>query len=168
MRTKVILCATLVWVFSSIALAQVYVDYNHGVDFTKFKTYAWGSNPDAMQGSILMQNAQNAINSQLAAKGLQMVEQSQHPDLIVVTKNGMKQQTSYDAWGTGGGWRWGGGMASITPETQDVGTLVVDIYDANGKQMIWRGMAQDTLSTKSSKNEKTVEKDVEKMFKKFP
>ena len=167
MRTKVIVCATLAWAFSSIALAQVYVDYNHAVDFTKFKTYAWGSNPEAMQGSILMQNAQDEINSHLAAKGLQMVQESQHPDLIVVTKNGMKQQTSYDAWGTGG-WGWGGGMASITPETQDVGTLVVDIYDANGKKMIWRGMAQDTLSTKSSKNEKKVDKDIEKMFKQFP
>ena len=167
MRTKVILYATLVWVMSSIALAQVYVDYNHAVDFTKFKTYAWGSNPEAMQGSILMQNAQDEINSHLAAKGLQMVQESQHPDLIVVTKNGMTPQTSYDAWGSGGG-GWGGGMASITPETQDVGTLVVDIYDANGKKMIWRGMAQDTLSTKSSKNEKKINKDIEKMFKNFP
>ena len=167
MRTKPIVCAVLVWVFSSIALGQVYVDYNHGVDFAKFKTYAWGSNPESMQGSILMQNAEQEINSQLVGKGLQMVQESQHPDLIIVTKNGMKQQTSYDAWGSGG-WRWGGGMASITPETEDVGTLVVDIFDANAKQMIWRGMAQDTLSTKSSKNEKKVDKDIEKMFKQFP
>ena len=79
----------------------------------------------------------------------------------------MKQQTSYDAWGTGG-WRWGGGMGEITPETSEEGTLVVDIFDANGKQMIWRGISQGTLSTKGSKNEKEITKAIEKMFKKYP
>jgi hypothetical protein len=59
-------------------------------------------------------------------------------------------------------------MASITPETSDVGTLVVDIYDAQGKKMIWRGISQGTLSTKGSKNEKEMNKAVEKMFKKYP
>jgi len=59
-------------------------------------------------------------------------------------------------------------MASVTPETSDVGTLVVDIYDANGKQMIWRGISQDTLSTKGSKNEKEMNKAIEKMFKQYP
>jgi hypothetical protein len=100
-------------------------------------------------------------------KGLQMVQESQNPDLIVVASGGMKQQTAYNAWGTGG-WRWGGGMAEITPETFDTGTLVVDIYDASGKRMIWRGISQGTLSTKSSKNEKEMNKAVEKLFKHFP
>ena len=95
------------------------------------------------------------------------LRESQNPDLIVVMSSGLKQQTSYNAWGTGG-WRWGGGMASITPETSDVGTLVVDIYDANGKQMIWRGISQDTMSTKGSKNEKEMNKAIDKMFKQYP
>ena len=102
-----------------------------------------------------------------AAKGLRKVEESQHPDLIVVTSSGLKQQTSYNAWGTGG-WRWGGGMATVTPETTTVGTLVVDIYDANGKQMIWRGISKDTLSNKGEKNEKEMNKDIAKMFKQYP
>lgn len=171
MKAKFTLCATLISLLSVVALAEtVYVDYNHTVDFTKFKTYAWGqnSNPNAIQDSILMQSAQQAIDSQLTAKGLQKVQESQNPDLIVVASSGMKQQTSYNAWGTGG-WRWGGGgMASITPETTNVGTLVVDIYDANGKRMIWRGISQGALSNKGEKNEKELNKSVDKMFKKFP
>jgi hypothetical protein len=171
MKTKVTLCATLIIMFSAIALAQtVYVDYNHNIDFTKFRTYAWGqgANPNAIRDSILLQSAQQAIESQLNAKGLQKVQESENPDLILVTSSGLKQQTSYDAWGTGG-WRWGGGgMASVTPETTNVGTLVVDIYDANGKKMIWRGISQGALSNKGEKNEKKMEKAIEKMFKKYP
>jgi Domain of unknown function (DUF4136) len=156
MKIRITLCVTFICVLSAIATAQtVYVDYNHNVDFKNFKTYAWGqsANPNAIDDSILAQNAQQAIDSQLAAKGLQKVEESQHPDLIVVTSNGMNQQTSYNAWGTGG-WRGGGGMGSITPETTNVGTLVVDLYDANGKQMIWRGISQGTLSNKSREKRK--------------
>lgn len=170
MRTKINCCAVLVCLLSTVVLAQsVYVDYNHAIDFSKFKTYAWGQgpNPNAIQDSILLQSAQTEINSQLGMKGLQMVQESQNPDLVVVMSSGMKQQTSYNAWGTGG-WRWGGGMASVTPETSDIGTLVVDIYDANGKQMIWRGISQDTLSMKGTKNEKELNKAINKMFKQYP
>lgn len=170
MRTKINCCAVLVCLLSTVVLAQsVYVDYNHAIDFSKFKTYAWGQgpNPNAIQDSILLQSAQTEINSQLGMKGLQMVQESQNPDLVVVMSSGMKQQTSYNAWGTGG-WGWGGGMASVTPETSDIGTLVVDIYDANGKQMIWRGISQDTLSMKGTKNEKELNKAINKMFKQYP
>jgi hypothetical protein len=170
MKTRFTCCMFLSCLLPIAAAAQtVYVDYNHDVDFMKFKTYAWGqgANPNAIQDSILLQNAQQEINSQLTLKGLQVVQESQHPDLIVVTSSGLKQQTSYNAWGTGG-WAWGMGMASVTPETTDVGTLVVDIYDANGKKMIWRGISQGTLSRKGSKNEKEMNKAVEKMFKQYP
>lgn len=170
MKAKTTLCVMLMCLFAGFAAAQtVYVDSNHNVDFTKFKTYAWGqgANPNAIKDSLLAQSAQQEIDSQLSAKGLRKVQESEHPDLIVVTSSGMKQQTSYNAWGTGG-WRFGGGMGEVTPETTNIGTLVVDIYDANGQKMIWRGVAQDTLSNKGEKNEKNLSKAITKMFKKYP
>ena len=56
----------------------------------------------------------------------------------------------------------------MTQETTNIGTLVVDIYDANGQKMIWRGMSQGTLSNKGEKNQKEISKAVEKMFKQYP
>ena len=171
MKIQIICSVGLVLLLVSMAAAQkVYVDYNHGTDFKRFKTYAWGQgqHPNSIQDSIMLQNVQQEINSQVSGKGLQMVQENQSPDLIVVLSIGMKQQTSYEAWGTGDGWRMGGGTGQITPETSNVGTLVVDLYDANAKRMVWRGMAQDTLSSKSSKNEKQVSKAIDKMFKQYP
>jgi len=49
-----------------------------------------------------------------------------------------------------------------------VGTLVVDMLDANTKNLIWRGVASDTLSNNNDKNTKKLDKDVEKMFQHFP
>jgi len=59
-------------------------------------------------------------------------------------------------------------MASISPETSDIGTLVVDLYDANGKQMIWRGIAQNALSSKGSKNAKELNRAIDQVFKQYP
>ena len=56
----------------------------------------------------------------------------------------------------------------MTEQDYKVGTLVVDLYDAKTKQLIWRGSAENTLSDKATKNEKNLDKGVTKMFKAFP
>ena len=48
------------------------------------------------------------------------------------------------------------------------GSLVVGLVDASGKDMVWRGMATGTLSDTSEKNERKLNKVINKMFKKYP
>jgi hypothetical protein len=144
MKTRLLTLGALFLIMVLPSLAQqAYADYNHATDFTQFHTYAWGQGPNANQiaNSFLAQRAQSAVNSQLQAKGLTLVQESQNPDLIVIGSGGLKQQTTYNAWGTGG-WRFGGGMASVTPETNVIGTLVIDIYNTKGKVLVWRGFVQ--------------------------
>ena len=85
-----------------------------------------------------------------------------------VTQNHQTLNTFYD--GFGGGRRWGGGFgdSTTTTNTYKVGTLVVDLFDAKTKTLIWRGSSSDTLSDKSDKNIKNLDKGVRKMFDHFP
>jgi len=94
-----------------------------------------------------------------------MVQEDQKPDLIVTSNGGMQEQTSYSAWGMRG---IGGGMGGITPEQNVEGTMIVNLYDAKNQTLIWRGIAQDTLSNKGNKNQEMVGKAVQKMFKQWP
>ena len=167
MRTRLAACTVAICLISSIAAAQqVSVNYNHNQSFAQYHTYAWGSNnANQVQNSILAQVAQQDINSALQGKGLRMVQENQNPDLIVTGNGGMRQQTSYSAWGMRG---IGGGMGGITPEQNVVGTLVVDLYDAKGQSLVWRGIAQDTLNNNGSKNQQMLQKAVTKMFKQWP
>ncbi len=114
MKTRFALCAMLLCIASTIALGQqVSVNYNHNQSFAQYHTYAWGSeNANRIQNSILAQVAQQDINSAMQSKGLQMVQESQNPDIILTANGGMRQQTSYSAWGMRG---IGGGMGGITP-----------------------------------------------------
>ena len=49
-----------------------------------------------------------------------------------------------------------------------VGTLVVDIFNAKSKQLVYRGTATDELSDKPEKNAKKLAKASDKLFKDFP
>jgi hypothetical protein len=46
--------------------------------------------------------------------------------------------------------------------------MVVDIFNAKDKKLVFRGVGQDEVSDKPEKNEKKIEKAAEKMFKNFP
>ena len=167
MKTKVAFCAMLLCIASTIAVGQqVSVNYNHDASFAQYHTYAWGSNNDnQIQNSILTQVAQQDINTAMEGKGLQMVQESQNPDLILTASGGMKRQTSYSAWGMRG---IGGGMGGISPEQSVEATLIVDLYDAKTKSLVWRGIGQNTLNNNGNKNQEMVEKAVQKMFKQWP
>jgi hypothetical protein len=167
MKTRFALCAMLVCIASAVALGQqVSVNYNHSQSFAAYHTYAWGAdNANQGQNSILAQVAVQDIDSALQGKGWQKVEPGQNPDVIVTASGGMKQQTSYSAWGMRG---IGGGMGGITPEQNVIGTLIVDIYDAKNQSLIWRGIGQNTLDNNGSKNQQMVQRAIAKMFKQWP
>ena len=167
MKTRLAFCAMLVCVTSAVAFGQqVSVNYNHGASFSNYHTYAWATNnANQIQNSILAQVAQQDINSAMQGKGLAMVQESQNPDLIITANGGMKQQTSYTAWGMRG---IGGGMGGITPQQNVEGTMIIDLYDAKSQSLVWRGIAQDTLSNNGNKNQQLVQKAVQKMFKQWP
>jgi len=167
MKTKFALCMMLVCITSAVAVGQqVSVNYNHSQSFSSYHTYAWGSNnTNQIQNSILAQAAQQDIDSAMQGKGLQKVQESQNPDLILLASGGMKQQTSWSAWGMRG---IGGGMGGITPQQNVEATLIVDLHDTKSQSLVWRGIAQDTLSNNGNKNQQMVQKAIQKMFKQWP
>jgi hypothetical protein len=167
MKIKSAVFALLLCAGSAVALAQqVSVNYNHSQSFSQFHTYAWGSNnQNQIQNSILAQVAQQDIDSAMQAKGFQKVQESQNPDLILLASGGMRQQTSWSAWGMRG---IGGGMGGITPQQNVEATLIVDLHDTKTQSLIWRGIAQDTLSNNGDKNQKIVQSAISKMFKQWP
>jgi hypothetical protein len=167
MKIRTAVSALLLCVAATIATAQqVSVNYNHSASFSQYHTYAWGSqNANQIQNSILAQVAQQDLNTAMQGKGFSMVQESQNPDIILTANGGMRQETSYSAWGMRG---IGGGMGGITPEQNVEGTMIVDLYDAKTKSLIWRGIAQNTLNNNGNKNQEMVEKAVQKMFKQWP
>ena len=147
---------------------QVKTDYDRTADFTHYKTYSWEK--VQTQNPLWVSRIKEAVNSALAAKGWTEASSGASVSIVAIemTRNQQTLDTFYN--GFGGGWRWGGGFgdATTTVDTYKVGTLVVDLFDANTKKLIWRGSSSDTLSDKSDKNITNLDKGVQKMFNHFP
>ena len=170
-RTAV--CTMLFLAMLGAAFAQhVQTDFDHKANFSQYKTYSWQEIKPA--NSLWDARIKNVVDAQLAAKGWTQVDSGGDVAVVAVktSKTQRTLQTFYDGFGGGWGWRrfGGGGFGDATTTEQDykVGTLVIDLYDAKTKQLIWRGSARDTLSDKATQNEKNLDKGVAKMFKKFP
>jgi hypothetical protein len=157
-----LLCAT-----ASFA-QQVKTDYDRSADFNQYKTYSWErvQTPDP----LWVDRIKEAVNADLTAKGLTQVNSGGEISIIAIEVNHNQQTLNTYYNNFGGGWRWGGGFgnSTTTTETYKVGTLVVDLFDAKSKKLIWRGSSSDTLSDKSDKNIKNLDKGVKKMFDHFP
>jgi hypothetical protein len=161
---------------SSVAMAQkVTVDWDKGTSFAGYKTYTWAQGTPA-QNPLMGNRIVEAIDAQLAAKGLQKVAPGGNPDLIVVYHAGRDTETRINTIDTGmygGGWGWwggyyGGGSSTTYVDKVQVGQLIVDMGDVKTKKYVWRGTANATIPSKPEKGEALINKAVTKMFAKFP
>jgi hypothetical protein len=172
MKTRLSAILLMVLLAATVTVAQkVNIDWDRGTDFSKFHTYAWQTSPDPAKG-LWPQRVIDGVNTQLQAKGFRLVDSN--PDLWVVYTSHIKKDqqvvgTGYNM-GPGWGWGWWGGPTTTTYNTYTYkeGTLVVDIADANGHTLLWRGTATDSVSDNSDKNIKTLNNAISKLFKNFP
>ena len=168
--TRISLGFALMMIIANATFAQkVTTDYNKTADFARYKTFMWIKEPKTTD-PLMRERVISDVNAALAAKGLKLV--TSNADICIAAHNATKEERSLNTFydGFGGGWRWGGGFGSSTTSvnTYEVGTLVVDIFDAKSKDAIWRGTSTKTLSDNPQKNADNLNKAVEKMFKDFP
>jgi Domain of unknown function (DUF4136) len=161
LRTSALIA--FVWLLPLAASAQkVSVDYDKDVDFSALSSYSWQPGQPA-PNSLIDKRIIAAIDRQLTAKGWTKVESA--PGAIVIYQAGIDVRRQLNGWSNGPRW---GAMGTVSVEEIRTGQLAVDIYDAATRQLVWRGLASDTISDKPEKNEKRMNEAVEKMFKQFP
>ena len=162
--------------FGSLVFAKVSVDFDHKADFTKYKTYAWMEGKGtAAPNPLTEKRIRRNIEAQLEAKGLKKTEGE--ADLQVVTHASADVRVAVDG-GTftyGGyyewdGWSYWGPTATVHLQDMEVGMLLVDLVDSRSGELVWRGVATETLgSVPDPENVRSkIDKVTRKMFKQFP
>ena len=147
----------------ALAAAQrVSVDYDRDADFSKYRSYTWRPGVPA-PSPFVDKRIVDAVDKQLASRGWS--RQDETPSAVVIYQAAVGAERELNAWGSGPRWN---GFGRVSAETIYTGELVVDIYDAASRQLLWRGFASDTVSDKPEKNEKRLNEAVAKLFKQFP
>ena len=163
---KILILSVFVMVPLALVAQEIQTDYDHTTDFSKYKTFTWIKQPKT-ENPLMQQRIIDAVNTQLEAKGLRLV--ASNADLGVSANTATKEEQTLNSFYDGFyGWGWHRYWGPVTVETYAVGTLIVDLFDMETKQVKWWGAASDTISDKPEKNAKKLNEAVEKLFKHFP
>jgi hypothetical protein len=157
-------CAAVLLLTPARASAQsITTDFDKKANFAIYKTYSVSRGQIPPGASpLVVQRVEAAIDSEMSALGLLKVPTG--GELSVVYHGATKEDVSLSTMNYGP--RWGGGTVNV--DRILIGMLMVDVIDAQGKNLLWRATASDTLSDNPQKNEKKIHKAVEKMFEKYP
>jgi hypothetical protein len=168
-------------VFSALAFSaqaqKPQIQWNNSYDFDAVQTFAWQDTPETSleeRNPFMHSLIKNTIEAELATSGLTEVEAD--PDIWVnyhaSTTTDVQLRTDSYGYTMGGygmaGWGYYGMAAGPVSSTTRVveytrGTLVVDIWDAASKELVWRGTVSDTLPDNVQKAEKLVVKAIGKL-----
>ena len=179
------------FILSSCSSTKYTTDKDDGVDFAKYKTfkyYGWAEESNKLLTPFDQERIEKAFGDELNKRGLQYDKEGGEliVTLYIVTEQKTKTTATttsmgggYGGYGYGGyygygpSYGWGGvGMnsAHTTYSEYDyvVGTLIIDIYDANEKKLIWESIAKGTINEKTKGREERIVSTVYKMMINYP
>jgi hypothetical protein len=175
MKRTLALLAVALLAAAGCSTLSISTDFDKAADFTQYKTFTWKDTGDGID-SIWNKRIEGVFSDTLAAKGLRRVDSG--GDLWVAAHPRLTKETQINTyntgWGYGYGWYgYGGmGMATTTVTEIPVGTLMIDLVDAKKKELVWRGVASDTLNTDPNRTAEDREKKLRdvaaQMFAGYP
>ena len=173
MRSRWIALTVLAALLAAPAVAQeVYIDWDDEFDFSTLETFAWKESGQPSledQDPFMHKHIVDGIVSRLEDAGL---AQSETPDFYITYHGESETEVRVDTmsmgYGYGRAWRWGyAGPSTSQAYAYERGTLIIDAWSAETRELIWRGTATDTFSDKPKKARKQVDKAINKIVKKW-
>lgn len=168
---KCLLAASAVFFLLIVTCSAQTVTFDKKTDFYKYSTYRWISIPNAAPlEELTAGQLTGTLEVELAKKGLTAAH-TENPDLYIgyqiVSGRGKKSAKIGLAYGSGPG---GSDASGTTVTTVHAGEMVLDMYDASTKKLVWRGVVSDPVDreAKPDKRQKHMDQTVQKLLKDYP
>jgi hypothetical protein len=174
-KWSLVLIVALISLSVSCSSITTQYDYERGEDFSRFKTFSFIPVPPELgKNQLVMKRIDQAIIKNLATKGLTQTDSN--PDLLIAIHTDVKDKVNVTSYGYAYApyysfGYWGPGIRGGTDVRQyEEGTLIIDMVDAQQKEMVWRGMASKALPSAPTpeKIDKIIDDVVSKIFNKYP
>lgn len=170
MKALIIFLVLLAVTFSSgCSSIAVNYDYDPQVDFSSLKTYNWRPFPSSdPAGELVAKHVRNAVDTQLAAKGIAKV--SLDPDFLIAPYLGKQFKREVVNWDYSQHSRWRYGGPRYEVYEYEEGTIILDFIDAQAKELIWRGSATAVVEPELTPEQrhKKINTAVAKLLENFP
>ena len=164
---RVLTCLCLMLATAAAYGMSVKTDYDRNYDFGRLKTFAFKDQRRPAADPLVADRIRDALRSQLEARGFRYQPDGQ-PDFLVAFYARAKEKVEVEDVGYGfpHRWRWGFGPTIWTRNYVE-GSMIVDFIDPQTNQLIWRGIATDTLHTGPKKSEEQINKGADELVKRF-
>lgn len=147
-------------------------DYDTTYDLGRLRSFTFleqrrGANDPLARNTIIANRIRDSLAQQLQAAGFQYQPQGQ-PDFVIAyyASAQVREEIQTIGYGFPGRWRWGFGPELWT-RYFTVGTAVVDFIDPTNRQLVWRGIASDTVEEDTEDSVKQINKGAQKLVKQF-
>ena len=160
------LALVLVLTAAAASAQEVKLDYDHDVDFSRYKTFAWSVAQRPAKNPANHIRITRAVEEAFTAKGLSK-DAAGAPDayLMYTGRVGDKVQVT----GRPGGSSWEPTNLRTMVDLNKVreGTLVLEMYDARTKDVVWRGVASE-VGVREDAMEEAIRAAVKKLLDGYP
>ena len=158
---------------------DLYSDWDHDVDFSAYKTFAWlemdeEDRPGNQLPEHLDLRLRRVVDDVLTKKGLQRAPVVPMADLLLtyyvsIEKELKVSHITSSYYGSYGYGYWPGYSyaTQTTVREYDQGTVVIDLVDRKTKQLVWTSHVKKAVRDPNPSG-KRIEKTAKKMFKGFP
>ena len=174
-----VLSAALVAGCATTSGPKTRIDFDKAVDFSVYRTYGFPKETGTDRGgysTLVTSYFKNSIGTAMEARGYKY--SAEHPDLLVNFYMNTRDRTEtapdvgFSPYGYYG---YRSGLYSPWPRYEDrtvtyqIGTINVDIVDAEKKQLIWEGVSEGRVTDEIMANPKvTVNAVVTDLMRQYP
>lgn len=178
MKVQLAIVKSILFVLAVLFLAgcrmEIKEQYDHSVDFSKYKTFCWMTGcefkfngPEYLNDSLLRENLKVSLIRELESKGLK--EDANNPDLLVGFTITMKDEQAVIYH-----------RAEDSPiyyqplETEREvisylkGTLIIGMADRAESRIVWQSNAISYMELNPDFSEKNIRKGIKLVLKNFP
>ena len=168
----------LLGVLANLACApfRVKVDYDPDVDFTALRSYAWLARAEPSEANpfadnpLLRKRVREAVEQNLVSRGYVVASQGAADFQMTFHVTLEDRTVAYGPTGWSYGHSrhsYGYGGSSISSQSFQQGTLILDAVNADGTQLLWRGWVSGAVPTSDTDRER-VALAVREILARFP
>jgi uncharacterized protein DUF4136 len=158
--------SSLAWSPQSFEPGKVDVDYDHAIDFSTYRTYAWVPFLEPSANAANHVHITRAVEQGLKAKGLTKVKPTEASVLLHYytrldkkVRGNPSKSSSY--------WAPSSPRFVVNFDKVEVGTLVLELWDGRRKDVVWQAKVSD-VAPRPDQVEEAIDKAVTRILAVYP
>jgi hypothetical protein len=167
---------------SACETMSTHSDYDRTQSFAGYRTFAWiaadpmivaPGHPRDEVSPLNRRRVVEAIESDLAAKGMTQAAEAASADFVIAYTIGARDKINVNSYPEPyqGAWHWGypNYWSGVDLNTYTEGRLAIDIFDGRTREPVWHGVATKRIEASDLRHaEERIQTAVKSILKDFP